>query len=181
MNWHKQIIRRKKRKGSSLVEFALVFPIFMMMVFATMDFARYAYMRHVMTHVAREGLRVGFTGRQLQDRNNPATTLSRYNSIVQATLESSERAYGWLLDINHELGSTDNTMFIEFSSNNGATWAAGAGNHQDMLRVRLIQRMNFITPFLSQLTSGGGPLEIRVSMTQRNLGNPDSFLNPGDP
>jgi hypothetical protein len=48
----------RARRGQSLVEFALVFPIFIMIVFGLIDAGRYVYMNIVLSQAAREGARV---------------------------------------------------------------------------------------------------------------------------
>ncbi len=45
------------RRGAAVVEFALVFPILMLLVFAIIDFARAYYTVNVLASAAREGAR----------------------------------------------------------------------------------------------------------------------------
>jgi len=51
-------LRRRRRRGQALVEFALVLPVFLLMVFALIDGARYVYMSSVLSQSAREGARL---------------------------------------------------------------------------------------------------------------------------
>jgi Flp pilus assembly protein TadG len=51
--------RRRSRRGQALVEFALVLPIFLVMLFAVVDGGRFVYMNSVLSSAAREGARVG--------------------------------------------------------------------------------------------------------------------------
>ncbi|MDA8202557.1 MAG: pilus assembly protein [Chloroflexi bacterium] len=50
--------RRVAAAGQTLIEFALVLPIFLMMVFGVIDAGRYVYMDSVLSQAAREGARV---------------------------------------------------------------------------------------------------------------------------
>jgi len=50
---------RSRRKGQALVEFALVLPVFIMMLFGLIDGGRYVFMNNVLSQAAREGARVG--------------------------------------------------------------------------------------------------------------------------
>jgi len=50
---------RRRALGQGLVEFALVIPIFLLMVFGIIDFGRVVYMNSVLSQAAREGARVG--------------------------------------------------------------------------------------------------------------------------
>ncbi len=47
------------RKGQAVVEFALVLPVFMLMLFGAIEFGRAYYDLHLLTTSAREGARVG--------------------------------------------------------------------------------------------------------------------------
>ena len=53
-------IRRKRRdRGQTLVEFALVFPIFLLVLFAILDIGRYVFVNNSINQAAREGARYG--------------------------------------------------------------------------------------------------------------------------
>ncbi|MBF6605461.1 MAG: pilus assembly protein [Chloroflexi bacterium] len=51
--------RRAGRSGQGLVEFALVVPVFLLMVFGIIDGGRFVYMSSVLSQAAREGARTG--------------------------------------------------------------------------------------------------------------------------
>ena len=51
--------RWKGERGAELIEFALVFPLLMMVVLGTVDFAFVFQRNEVVTNAAREGARVG--------------------------------------------------------------------------------------------------------------------------
>jgi Flp pilus assembly protein TadG len=48
----------RKSRGQSLVEFALVLPVFLVMLFGLLDAGRYVYMNSVLSQAAREGARL---------------------------------------------------------------------------------------------------------------------------
>jgi len=50
---------RKTEAGQSLVEFAMVLPIFLLLLFALVDFGRGFYTWMIITNAAREGARAG--------------------------------------------------------------------------------------------------------------------------
>ena len=64
--------RRKGERGSELIEFALVFPMLLMVVLAIVDFGFLFQRYEVVTNAAREGARVavlpGYTTSDIQDR-----------------------------------------------------------------------------------------------------------------
>lgn len=53
--------RRKSRRsrGQALVEFALVFPVFMLVLFGILDVGRYVYVSNALNEASREGARYG--------------------------------------------------------------------------------------------------------------------------
>lgn len=48
---------RRRSRGQALVEFALVVPIFFLILFAIIDFGRYVYYVQILNNAAREGAR----------------------------------------------------------------------------------------------------------------------------
>jgi Flp pilus assembly protein TadG len=50
---------RRRSRGQSLVEFALVFPLFMLLVFGLVDLGRLVYANNALAEAAREGARWG--------------------------------------------------------------------------------------------------------------------------
>ncbi len=50
--------RSRRAGGQALVEFAIVIPIFLVVLFGMIDAGRYVYMRSVLSQAAREGARV---------------------------------------------------------------------------------------------------------------------------
>ncbi|MCG8583239.1 MAG: pilus assembly protein [Pirellulales bacterium] len=50
---------RKHRRGAAVVEFAIVLPIFFLMVFGMIEFGRMVMVRQVLTNASREGARIG--------------------------------------------------------------------------------------------------------------------------
>src|SRR5438094_6538865 len=55
--WRGQCIRR--RRGSEVLEAALVFPIMLALAFGTVEFGYYFYVEHNLESAAREGARAG--------------------------------------------------------------------------------------------------------------------------
>lgn len=50
---------RRHRRGAAVVEFAIVLPIFFLMVFGMIEFGRMVMVRQVLTNASREGARIG--------------------------------------------------------------------------------------------------------------------------
>lgn len=52
-------VKRSKRQGQAVVEFALVLPIFMLLLFGGIELGIVYFRLHLLTNAAREGARVG--------------------------------------------------------------------------------------------------------------------------
>jgi len=56
----RQLLRRGRgQEGAAAVEFALILPFLMLIVFGTIDFGHYWYISHVVSDASREGARYG--------------------------------------------------------------------------------------------------------------------------
>ena len=53
------MIRRRGARGQGLVEFALVLPVFLLMMFGLIDVGRFVYQTSTLSQAAREGARLG--------------------------------------------------------------------------------------------------------------------------
>lgn len=49
---------RRRDRGQTLVEFALVFPVFILLLFGLLDMGRFVYLNSTLSQAAREGARV---------------------------------------------------------------------------------------------------------------------------
>ena len=50
---------RKKRRGAAVVEFAVVLPVFFLLVFGMIEFGRMVMVQQVLTNASREAARIG--------------------------------------------------------------------------------------------------------------------------
>lgn len=62
--------RRRSRQGSALVEFAVVLPVFLLLVLGMIEYGRMVMVQQIITNAAREGARVGVLD------NSTSTTVS---------------------------------------------------------------------------------------------------------
>ena len=67
------MIRMRRARGQAIVEFALVLPIFLLLVFAITEFGRIWMIQHVLTTASRSGARVGIL---------PSSTTSEVTTAV---------------------------------------------------------------------------------------------------
>ena len=68
---------RRKRSGAAVVEFAVVVPVFFLLVFGMIEYGRLVMVQQVLTNAAREGARVG-----VLDGATQATVTSAVNNYL---------------------------------------------------------------------------------------------------
>jgi Flp pilus assembly protein TadG len=91
---------RKKRRGAAAVEFALIAPVFFLMIFGMIEFGRMVMVQQVITNGSREGARLavldGTSGAQVTSVVNDyleSARVSGANVAVNPT-EPSSAGYG---------------------------------------------------------------------------------------
>ncbi|HST10260.1 MAG TPA: TadE family protein [Terriglobales bacterium] len=72
----------RNRRGSAMIEFALVALIFLGLMFAVFDLGRLFFVQFAIHSAVREASRFTVTGNSLPDPDNPGKFLSRIDSIV---------------------------------------------------------------------------------------------------
>ncbi len=158
--------KAKGARGASLVEFALVFPLFALLFFGIFEFGWYFYVQHTLQYATREGTRLALVGGTLAGPKG--TQLSRLQSIV-TTIQSDAS-----LAVN--LPSTAISIFpITAPYTNPSGWQAeqNAGNPGDFMRVVTQYTYTFLTPLIGHFFPGGSSL-IQVETTYQNQNFPSS-------
>ena len=81
---------RKSQKGQSLVEFALILPVFVVLLFGIMEFGRLWEMANVLTSAAREGARVAaVTSPDVSKATSAAQRVISAGNITQSVITVS--------------------------------------------------------------------------------------------
>lgn len=102
------LLRRFRRTdaGQALVEFALVLPVMLMMLFALVDFGRGFYTWLVVTNAAREGARVGATQKPLTDIQqrilDSATGVDTTDLTITVTNVQGPRGQPIVVDLSYD-------------------------------------------------------------------------------
>jgi len=104
----KRITRRtgKKEGGQSLVEFALVLPIFLLLLFAIVDFGMAFHAWITVTNSAREGARVGAVRASATDIEqrvrDTAGTLDQDDLLVTVTNAEGDPGQSVVVDVSYD-------------------------------------------------------------------------------
>lgn len=125
------------RRGQSLVEFALVAPLLLMVVFGTFDLGWAVYAKNTITNSAREGARVG-------------VVVSKSDADIRTQVKHTAAA----------LGLTDAQIVISPAGNASAPYR----DHQIALTVTVNYTYTPLTPIIGQILGGGIPLSSSSTM-----------------
>jgi hypothetical protein len=138
--------RRRSRKGrhelgQALAEFAMIAPLFVILLFGFIDTARLYQSWVTIQHAAREGARYGVTGRE----DCAASTPTRMNCIEYVTREQTDG-----------LTDPDGDMTVSVRSWEYPSYADPAtdddpGEQCDALEVRIEYEFTPSTPLVSDL------------------------------
>jgi hypothetical protein len=148
------IRRARNDRGTTIVEFALVLPIFFLLVLGIFDFGRYFFVDHTLQYATREGMRLALVGRTLTDGNgNP---MSREASIIQTIKDNASLAVDpsdpslsiYIFQIGSDYSDPGNWQtFVGDGAN--------AGGGGDNMRVRTRYTYEFMTPLIGAFFTGG--------------------------
>jgi len=148
------------RKGATAVEFALIAPIFFLLLFAIIDFGWYFFTQHTIQYATRAGTRLALVGMQLKDEEGNAMT--REASIIKTIEDNAAVA----VDPN-ELQINIFPVDPDYSDPDDPTTNAGSGGQ--IMRVRVSYTHTFFTPFIGKFFTEGKN-EIRAEALYRNEG-----------
>jgi Flp pilus assembly protein TadG len=121
MTGRETLHRGSRRAGQAVVEFALILPVFALLVFAAIEFGRAYYDLHLLTTAAREGARTGSLVGKVE---------SDVTSAVSDFLTGAGMSGGW---------STTTTV----TQPDGSSRSGGLVNAQEADRVAVTVHFNF--------------------------------------
>jgi Flp pilus assembly protein TadG len=96
---------RRNRQGAAAVEFALVAPVFFLMVFAIFEFGRAIMVQQVLTNAAREGARVAILDSPTPTHDLVVSTVNTY--LQSAGLPSASASVAIDAGSSHATEPTD--------------------------------------------------------------------------
>ncbi len=112
-----RILRKWNDRGSTAVEFALILPILMALVFGMIDFGRLLYTQEVLNNAVREGARVGIklkivpvSDSEIQTQVNTVIDGSQLADSSKATVAINRIAVG--TSTNLQVGVQYNFAFL---------------------------------------------------------------------
>lgn len=144
-----------RQRGASAVEFALVAPIFFLLLFSVVDFGAMMWANLTMQHAVREGARYAVTGQSGLDAQG-----SRYNAVLDKIRQSSLGVYA--------MSNAKVATWVNGTSQpaNGAGMFGSAG---DIVVIQVTCDWPLLTPVVAAFyKSTGGKYHFSVAATMRN-------------
>ncbi|SDT97865.1 TadE/TadG family type IV pilus assembly protein [Desulfobacula phenolica] len=142
----------KKDEGAALIEFAIVLPLLLILIFGTIEFGLYLFNTQVLTNAAREGARRGVIMRS-QPRSvseEDAAVVARVMQFVDNNLVT----FG-----NFSFGEDDIIVYSVVDESTGDPMPRVEGDLG--FGKDLIVTANFTYDFLFISTLGIGPIDIK--------------------
>ncbi|GJG93707.1 TadE/TadG family type IV pilus assembly protein [Cupriavidus pauculus] len=146
----------RSQRGASAVEFALVAPVFFLLLFSIVDFGAMMWANLTMQHAVREGARYAVTGQTgLDASQSPA----RYRAVLEKIQDSSLGVY--------DMSQAKVTTWVNGSSTpNGAGMFGNAG---DIIVIQVTCDWPLMTPLVAAyFKANGGKYHFSVAATMRN-------------
>jgi Flp pilus assembly protein TadG len=161
-------LRRPPTRGQSLVEFALVLPVFLVILFGIVDAGRLVYMNSVLSQAAREGARLGSVEASWMTSTNPGCGAAG-GPVCPATVA----------ELRSHITAASNRMLAPFSAVENVytrcdaaagtpptgAWTAStcaSRNPGDRMSVRVTHTFRALTPGIANLI---GPTTLSASST----------------
>jgi len=139
--------RRATRKGQAVVEFALVLPVFLLLLLGAVEFGR-AYLRlHLLTNAAREGAREG---------SLPGSTDATVTDVVEQ----------FLTNAGMDVTTCNGTIIV--TDEGGSTRDGGLPNAQQGDRVQVTVTHDFEVLSGSVIPGFSGTVVLSSSCTFRH-------------
>lgn len=145
-------LSRTKQSGSTVVEFAIIAPVFLLLLIAVIELSMMYFASLTMQHAVRESTRYAITGQNNLDPNT--SNQQRYQAVLRQLRDSSMGMYEQVNPVISVNGST--------SVNAGMFGAPG-----DIIVISVDCTWQFVTPMVATFFKDGKAHFI-VATTMRN-------------
>lgn len=153
----RQIIRRfnKGNEGTAAIEFAIILPVFLLLLFGTIEIAMVMFTLSLAEGGLREAARFGVTGQEVDP-------VARQAKILQII---TDHTHG-LIDISD--ANVQVTVYPDFTGDDTGPGTPGAGASNDVVFYRLNYEWQYLTPIFSVFTGLGNSLPMTATIAVRN-------------
>jgi hypothetical protein len=148
--------RLRDTNGGTLVEAALITPLLLLLTFGICDFGAMFYVYLALENGVSQATRYGVTGNLMPDPLNPATQLSRVQSIELAMRQATPT-----------LTIPDSAFTFSHLPVGSATWVAGTGGPGEIEKLTVNYTWTFLTPLIRPFFPSG-QLAMQVDSSMKN-------------
>jgi Flp pilus assembly protein TadG len=141
-----------ERRGEGLVEFSLVLPMFLLLMFAMIDLGRYYWIRETVENAIRQAGRYAVTGQSM-------TNMTRVASIQQVAKNAT---------VGLNPNNTTYTVSSAPPDSLGAFTSGSAGNPGDFVKVDITTTLGFFTPGIARYFGPNGSNTLNMSVIFRS-------------
>jgi Flp pilus assembly protein TadG len=139
---------RMRTPGQALVEFALVIPFFLLILFGIIDMSRYVFDSNSLNEVAREAARQGTIAWRPADCNG-LDRVSCVKTLVQHRITGVGVASSDITVVCYRVPNNGTLPSDGVQADNcGTDWKGG-----DLVRVQISSRFTVVTPFVAGFLS----------------------------
>ena len=166
--WKDKIRAKPADSGQTLVEFAIAAMVFLLLLFATIDFGYFYYVKVTLQNAVRQAGRYAITGNCSAGTNCfVGGTTNRYNSIIQVALTYS---FGLITASNVSITCLPPPIGL---TGGCPSYAGGAGGPGDTVMITATYTWHPVTALVSKFFNNG-VYTFSVSATFKN----ESFPPP---
>jgi Flp pilus assembly protein TadG len=127
------------RRGNSMVEFALVAPLFFLLVFGILDYGRLFYVEETIQYAMRQAGRYAVTGQNMG------------GTRVAAITQVAENAAAGLINS----GNLNSIVITSVNSSTGTVQTNNAGTSGQEMTITMISNLKLITPGIAAFFPNG--------------------------
>ena len=128
----------RARSGNSMVEFALVSPLFFLLVFGVLDYGRLFYIQETLQYAMRQAGRYAVTGQNMGGTRGAAIT------------QVAENAAAGLIN-----SGNINSVLITSVNSSGNTQTNNAGSSGQEMTITMVSNLKLITPGIAAFFPNG--------------------------
>ena len=129
----------RRSRGASAVEFALIMPLFFILLFGIVDFSWFFFNQHTLQYATREGARLALVGATLQDAVGDDALSRRADSIVKTIEKNASVAAIKPADLRISIYPADNPEPVDPAQ------PKNPGSGGDYMRIRVLYTYKFLT------------------------------------
>lgn len=134
-----------RTRGQALVEFALVVPIFLLVLFGILDMSRFVYDSNALNEAAREAARQGTVAWRPVDCNG-LSRVACVQTLVQHRITAVGVATSDITVVCYRIPNIGTPPSDGVQADNcGPIWYGG-----DLVRVQIATRFTLVTPLIAQ-------------------------------